>query len=145
MRGRKHSDEVARASIYGLRAVDTDTYFYVGSTKRSLSHRLSQHLGNLRLNRNLWFVSTFYQIGIENVVIDLLETVPKSNQFQVETRWIKRLLAEGHHLTNLLLNPSRVAFSGLASSYPFSITHNQFNQLDVLVKSYVKTVEEISS
>lgn len=93
--------------IYGLRAKDATRYFYVGSTKHSVSHRWGKHQEQLVKNRNLHFVRTVQSIGVANVVVDILEEVSADLRFEREAFWIQTLPS----LTNIVKNPARLRLS----------------------------------
>lgn len=89
--------------IYGLKAKDATTYFYVGSTKRDLEWRLGKHRNHCAsgLHRNPEFNRVVKEIGIDNLVIELIETVPQEQRFQRESYWINKL----PNLVNAIKNP----------------------------------------
>jgi predicted GIY-YIG superfamily endonuclease/predicted transcriptional regulator len=89
--------------IYGLRAKDSNQFFYVGSTKRDLEWRLSKHRNHVAsgLHRNQRFTEVFNQISADNVVIELIEEINQDQRFQREAYWIKTL----PNLVNLVKNP----------------------------------------
>lgn len=106
------------AIVYGLRDKNSATYFYVGSTKYTTAHRLRQHLDNVRnnRNRNAHFTNKAKQIGVDNIVADVLETVADSQQYDSEERWIRSLTLQGVYLTNLVYNGYEI-WSNLGSKY----------------------------
>jgi len=89
--------------IYGLRAKDSTTYFYVGSTKRNLDWRLGKHKNHVTsgLHRNPEFTRVVQEIGIDNLVIELLEECAQDQRFQRESYWINKL----PDLVNVVRNP----------------------------------------
>lgn len=116
------------ATIYGIRAKNSDLYFYVGSTKYSAEHRLKQHLDYIRLghNKNRHFVNKINLVGIENLALDTLEECNELSRWEIEYRWINQLLAGGHPLTNIKLNDE---YSNLVEqrldydNYPITLEH----------------------
>lgn len=101
MRGQRHSDET-RAVIYGLRAVNSLMYFYVGSTKHSAAVRFRQHLDGLGRNGNRRFVNKIRTIGRVNVCCDVLDEVAVSDRWDAEYGQIAKLRALGHPLVNVV-------------------------------------------
>lgn len=91
--------------IYGLKAKDATTYFYVGSTKRDLEWRLGKHRNHCAsgLHRNPEFNRVVKEIGIDNLAIELIETVPQEQRFQRESYWINKL----PNLVNAIKNPAK--------------------------------------
>lgn len=89
--------------IYGLRAKDSRDYFYVGSTKRDLDWRLDKHKNHIAsgLHRNAEFTRVAQQIGLDNLAIELIETVNQDQRFQREAYWINTL----PNLVNAVRNP----------------------------------------
>jgi hypothetical protein len=89
--------------IYGMREICKDEYFYVGSTKHSLRHRLQQHKDYMRLgyNKNRHFTNKIKQVGWVNVALDILQECDLQHQFDVEREWIDLLKTSGHPLTNI--------------------------------------------
>ena len=91
--------------IYGLKAKDSASYFYVGSTKRDLAWRLDKHKNHVNsgLHRNPEFTRVSQEIGLDNITIELLEEVAQDQRFQRESYWIKTL----PNLVNAIKNPAR--------------------------------------
>lgn len=89
--------------IYGLRANDSDQFFYVGSTKRDLQWRLGKHKNHVisGLHRNPEFTRRAKEIGLDNIVIQLIEEVDQDQRFQRESYWINTL----PNLVNMVKNP----------------------------------------
>lgn len=89
--------------IYGLKTKDTD-YFYVGSTKHEPNHRLAQHLYNIRYNytKNKHFRNKISQLGVENVVVEVIEKVVLDQRFIREYFWIEKIISDGTNLTNII-------------------------------------------
>lgn len=89
--------------IYGLRAKDSTQFFYVGSTKRDLQWRLGKHINHLAsgLHRNPEFTRLAQEIGVDNIVIELIEEVDQDQRFQREAHWINTL----PNLVNVVKNP----------------------------------------
>lgn len=94
------------AYIYGLRAKDADSYFYIGSTKHTLEHRLRQHLDMIRLgrNKNRHLVHTVNKIGAENICIEVIEICGELERFNREYVFIQAALEQGVKLTNIIYN-----------------------------------------
>jgi hypothetical protein len=134
----------SEAQIYGLRDPDNAHYFYVGSTKHSLRHRLKGHIETLRNNPNLRFVSAMRRVRPERVVIKTLEIVSRDIRFQREAWWIARLLAEGHSLTNLVHSPHRCAFTKPPRLTSIHLSDRQLNTLSNLVSRYADAVRGTS-
>lgn len=97
------------AFIYGLRAKEDDRYFYVGSTKFEIEHRLSQHLYEVvnGTHMNPYFLNKAKKIGIDNIVSEVLEEVDEALRYTKETDWIQRLFDADHPLVNFCHNPDR--------------------------------------
>ncbi|MCK5614268.1 GIY-YIG nuclease family protein [Candidatus Pacearchaeota archaeon] len=89
--------------IYGIREVESDVYFYIGSTKYQLQHRLQQHKDYTRLgyNRNRHFVHKINQVGWDNVAVDILQECDQECQFEIEKEWIDLFKLKRHPLTNI--------------------------------------------
>jgi hypothetical protein len=89
--------------IYGLRAKDSEQFFYVGSTKRDLQWRLGKHKNHVTsgLHRNPEFTRRAKEIGLDNIVIELIEEVDQDQRFQRESYWIRTL----PNLINAVKNP----------------------------------------
>lgn len=89
--------------IYGLKAKDATDYFYVGSTKRDLAWRLGKHKNHINsgLHRNPEFTRVAQEIGLDNLVIELIEEVEQDQRFQRESHWIRTL----PNLVNAVKNP----------------------------------------
>lgn len=89
--------------IYGLRASNSSQFFYVGSTKRDLQWRLGKHKNHVisGLHRNPEFTRRAREIGLDNIVIELIEEVDQDQRFQRESHWIKTL----PNLINMVKNP----------------------------------------
>ena len=110
-------------AIYGLRDKSKTDYFYIGSTKHSLEHRLSQHLAYTRLgyNKNRHFEHKLNQIGPENIVIELIETTSEEFRYEREHALIREYLDRGVKLTNIKLTPEWVPLSAAVTvkdAYP---------------------------
>jgi hypothetical protein len=90
--------------VYGLRAQDSELYFYIGSTKFTAEKRLSTHLDYIRLgyNSNRHLCNKVNKVGPENVVVDVLEDTNPLDRWAREEVWIDKLIANGHPLTNLM-------------------------------------------
>lgn len=102
--------------IYGLRAQDSTTYFYVGSTKRDLEWRLGKHRNHVNsgLHRNAEFTRIAQEIGLDNLAIDLLEEVNQDDRFKREAHWIKTLPG----LVNAIKNPAKSATAPISVNPP---------------------------
>lgn len=92
--------------IYGLRDKDLSDYFYVGSTKRSPSIRFRQHLGSARRRQtiNKHLEAKILKVGVDSVVLDVLEETPSEGRSVCEYSWITKLRAQGCSLTNIQLS-----------------------------------------
>lgn len=94
------------AYVYGLRTSHDLDYFYIGSTKNSLSHRLKQHIDYIRLgyNKNHHLVNKVRKVGFENVIIEPIIECDESERFDREYEIITEHLQKGVHLTNVVVN-----------------------------------------
>lgn len=112
--------------IYGLRAADSDTYFYIGSTKRLPKYRLKQHLTSIRMgkNGNGHLVRKVCLVGPENVVIDVIEECDDDVRFEREYFWIQHYLQNGVSLTNMVLSLSQEDWKRQSSAVQYSLAHN---------------------
>lgn len=124
------------AFVYGLRAVDSDAYFYIGSTKHALAHRLKQHLDMIRLgrNRNKHLCRKVNQIGAANVVIEAIEECHELARFDREYAVIQELTARGVKLTNVLLNQPQ---------YELNRQVEEYENYELLPYHFVAMVEAI--
>lgn len=100
--------------IYGLRANDSEHFFYVGSTKRDLEWRLGKHKNHVisGLHRNPEFTRRAKEIGLDNIVIQLIEEVDQDQRFQRESYWINTL----PDLVNVVKNPDGGRSTGEAET-----------------------------
>lgn len=107
------------AVIYGLRAKDSDLYFYIGSTKHSLEHRYKQHVDYTTrgYNKNLHFVNKVSQVGWKNVTADVLVECTEDERFAIEYQWIQSFLSLGHPLTNIMHNADQYPSIRKSQSY----------------------------
>ena len=88
--------------VYGLRAKDSDQYFYIGSTTRpDFSCRLFGHFRPD--NRNKQIKYKLEAIGRENVVIELIEQTATKERFKREYALIAEYKTKGHPLLNMVL------------------------------------------
>lgn len=94
------------AFVYGLFAPDRDVPFYVGSTKYDPAARLKAHLQDVECGRhvNTQLARVVRAEGIDNIRLEILETVPIERRWHVERDWIHRFLAQGIELTNRVFN-----------------------------------------
>lgn len=92
--------------IYGLRARDSKTYFYIGSTKFTAEYRLRQHLDYIRTGHqtNRHLAHTVRKIGPDNIVVDVIEEVSPEDRFEREKEIIEAYVRQGNELTNLIYN-----------------------------------------
>lgn len=92
--------------IYGLRASDSDVYFYIGSTKFAAEYRLQQHIDYIKCGRqtNRHLAHTMRKIGFENVVVEVIEEVAAEDRFDREREIVVDHLRRGVGLTNLVYN-----------------------------------------
>lgn len=118
-----HTTEICY--IYGLRDKSDTRYFYVGSTKKLPAQRLREHLDYIRLgyNKNRHLVHKVNKVGVENVVIDALETCTPIDRFDLEYLWLNRLAAEGHPLTNIVKAPIWLAAEAQWDEYELNLVH----------------------
>jgi hypothetical protein len=95
-----------RVFIYGLRANGCSDYFYVGSTKRTVTVRLRQHLDSAKHKRtvNKHLEAKILKIGLANVVCDVLEETSTENRSGCEYSWIAKLREHGQKLANIQLS-----------------------------------------
>jgi hypothetical protein len=102
---RNYSDET-KAAVYGLRAKDSDLYFYVGCSRHDPQDRLVEHLSQAKggYHANKHFTNKVKKIGSKNVVCDVLELVQPGEQFVAEKTWIEKLKTNGHNLVNRIHN-----------------------------------------
>jgi len=93
--------------VYGIRAKNEAVYFYVGSTRHSVTRRFKAHLQDAKTKKhcNKHFQNKVRLLGLGNVVVDTLESVSTQHRFEAEYSWINKLLREGHPLTNHRLSP----------------------------------------
>lgn len=89
------------AYIYALRERAADKPFYIGSTLYP-NKRLADHLAAVQngTNANRHFCNTVRKIGLDRVVMDVVEIVPKEARWDAEVDWIKRTVGQGVNLTN---------------------------------------------
>lgn len=87
-----------RGKIYKLYNLSNHEDFYVGSTcKSQLSMRLSQHRYDATHNRTSLVYQHMKQVGIDNFIIELLESYPCNSKDELRAR-------EGYYIR--LLKPS---------------------------------------
>lgn len=103
------------AYVYGLRDKESLKYFYVGCTKHNPQERLKDHLYQAvtDTHSNKHFANKVKKIGADNVVCDVLETVPQGEQWIAEKQWIERLLLDGHRLVNRIHNELNYEIGGM--------------------------------
>lgn len=106
------------AVVYGIRAKDSDQYFYVGCTVKPAQERLKQHMSGVRydMHANTHFARKVKKVGAPNVALDVLEETEDGQQFEREAWWIQHLLGQGVKLTNIIHNGRDVMIGG-ASKY----------------------------
>jgi group I intron endonuclease len=83
------------AKIYKL-TNSIDNKIYVGSTIKSLSHRLGSHRTHCRTSKSLVY-DHFRAIGVENVKIELIEHYPCKSNTELRKReryWVDLLEPE---------------------------------------------------
>lgn len=81
------------AKIYKL-TNSVDNEFYIGSTCSTLQRRLSSHKGNAKIHTQRHVYQHLNNIGINNVLIELIEDFPCDNKVQLEVReqhWVNTL------------------------------------------------------
>lgn len=114
--------------IYALAHPVTEELKYVGSTTKSLQMRLAAHLSEARAYRaspdedrycarNVWILGLLDASLVPSIV--LLEGNSAQRRFDVERRWVNRLLNEGKRLLNAGLTVPAVFAT--ASDYVDSI------------------------
>jgi hypothetical protein len=90
--------------IYGLKALRSRKYFYVGLTFHDVNDRLYWHIcaaksGN---DSNIKKISVMkncdYKVRVCILQSDML---PKNKAHELEKIWINKLLSDGHPLTNI--------------------------------------------
>ncbi len=83
----------ATSIIYGLRAVDSAEYFYVGRTRFDKDKRLAVHLAYARAGKtsNKHLERKLLKVGLDRVVSDVIETVPRELESEREYFWINTL------------------------------------------------------
>lgn len=104
MAKRQYSD--AAACVYGLRAADASSYFYVGCTVLDPQQRLAAHLYAVAsgTHSNRHFSHKVKKIGAKNVVCDVLEVTSLGERWDAERRWIERLKQQEGGLVNRIHN-----------------------------------------
>ncbi len=83
----------AHSVIYGLRAVDSAEYFYVGRTRFDKDKRLAVHLAYARAGKtsNKHLERKLLKVGLDRVVSDVIEMVPRDLEAEREYFWINTL------------------------------------------------------
>lgn len=102
--------------IYGVRLTTSEEYRYVGLTTKSAVRRLKRHWQNARAGRKVPFYDWLRKHAVEDVTVDVLETVTSSREAlgQAEIDWIAFLKEEGYRLLNLTeggLGPTGVVWT----------------------------------
>lgn len=124
--------------IYGLRAKDSDQYFYIGSTKFTPQQRWDNHCSYVKsgLNKNRHFVNALNKVGFDNVSVDTLAECSIEERFELEYSIIADYLKRGHKLTNIVhtLEQSRSYRSKLLMEQDEYIEYVM--RPDVFVKNY---------
>lgn len=89
--------------IYGVRLMASEEYRYVGLTTSSAIKRLRRHWQNARAGRKVPFYDWLRKYPVEEVTVDVLETVTASRAAlgQAEIDWIAFLKEEGYRLLNI--------------------------------------------
>lgn len=97
---------MAIARVYGIRSKNTTDYFYIGSTKHSLEIRLKGHIDAIKRgnNKNRHFTNKVKRVGIENLVIELIEECAEEIRFIREYEIIGEYLRRGISLTNKVVS-----------------------------------------
>ena len=108
MRNRKEYTRQKRQNtefIYILKESDTEEIKYVGRTidpkKRLKNHMVSTHL-EPPSQKNNWIKSVIARDA--NVILEILEEVPREKASEKEYEWITKLTKEGHDLKNTHLS-----------------------------------------
>jgi hypothetical protein len=91
--------------VYGVRAVGSDEYRYVGLTTGTILRRRSEHFKSAERGKKTPFADWLRKRGNrEEVFFESLELVMSEDLDDLgaaEQKWIKRLRSEGHRLLNL--------------------------------------------
>jgi len=103
-------------NIYCLVNIETNTVFYVGATKNSLSVRLSSHLTREKLPT----IVALSKKGGLIPEIKLLETVELDSQIERETFWIKHFSQRGVSLENTHMKAGKLIRSNGRMKLPDS-------------------------
>lgn len=93
--------------IYGIRALNGSVYIYIGSTKHEVQKRFEEHLYQIKsdIHINKHFARKARKIGLDNLVVDVIEECPEDVRFVREHDLINDYLKNGHPLTNIRLAP----------------------------------------
>lgn len=97
--------------IYGIKPIDNDDIFYVGSTRLTLNKRLGQHKYYVKKRaKNKSQIMKFLEIGLENIEIILLQDeISEFERLKYETIWYDLLILSGHNLINAI-RPNETPF-----------------------------------
>lgn len=110
--------------------MDSDRYFYIGTTKYTAVKRFEDHLTEVRLgtHSNSHFMNKVRKIGENRVVVDVLQVVNEHERFLIERDYIERMADEGHPLVNRMHNDIVVPIS---ESYaePEELTPERYRQM----------------
>lgn len=99
-------------AVYAL-YVDDGVYRYIGSTTGNSQNRLWEHIYRGRNGHDSPVYQWMREVGVENVRVIDLEKVPDITTIkEVEARWIKLLLDEGHDLTNQMARDGKPNSNG---------------------------------
>lgn len=89
--------------IYGLKTIESDSFFYIGITRVSIPDRLRMHISGIKngLDTNKAKCKVFTDSSFE-IIADLIHEYKgeKKGAFALESKYIQRYLNEGHPLTN---------------------------------------------
>lgn len=131
-------DNERAASIYGLRAIDSGLYFYVGSTEKSPLVRLSTHLRDVVNGRhkNKHFVNKVKKLGFDNIACDVLALTDKVNRWDVEKYWIVNLIESGHKLVNRIHNDIQYKITN------GKLSREEYEQLKQILENKVAPINE---
>lgn len=117
--------EDTTAYIYGLRAADTDQYFYIGSSRQPPAKRFNDHLSLARNGKhyNRHLMHKMRKVGLDAIALDTIATCTRSEQFELEHQIINDHLQRGHPLTNIRLIPHEAKTAATTPPHYFTPEH----------------------